>query len=79
MLQKLNISILYFFIHRFIDYVLYFQYLSASWDQTIRVWNAWRQPKPKRRVSKQKKMIGGRNEHVFSKEKDNNENSEDEN
>ena len=27
---------------------LYLQYVSCSWDKTIRVWNAWKKPKRKR-------------------------------
>lgn len=32
------------------------QYVSASWDMSIRVWNAWKMPKKKRKVSKGKKL-----------------------
>ena len=36
-------------------YCHHFQYVSSSWDKTIRVWNAWKLPKKRRKTSKEKK------------------------
>ena len=32
-----------------------FQYVSCGWDRTIRIWNCWVPPKPKRKTSKEKR------------------------
>lgn len=35
--------------------LIFLQYVSSSWDKTIRVWNAWKLPKKRRKTSKEKK------------------------
>ena len=53
MLEKhiINFFALYVYV-----FTLCWQYVSSSWDKTIRVWNAWKVPRKRRRTSREKKM-----------------------
>ena len=38
---------------------MFFQYVSCSWDATVRVWNAWKLPKKKRKPTKDARPAEG--------------------